>query len=155
VQWHYLDLALKYCEDGRAPEWGAEVCATWERILTALEADPMSLDGVVDWVTKYRLLTRYVERDGLDWDADKLKVIDVQYHDVRQDKGLYNRLVAGGRASGSSRRTRSVTRSATRPRTPAPTSAAAASRSSATTSPPRAGIRSSSTSAARRSSACP
>jgi Pup amidohydrolase len=97
VQWHYLDLALKYCEDGRAPEWGAEVCATWERILTALEADPMSLDGVVDWVTKYRLLTRYVERDGLSWDADKLKVIDVQYHDVRQDKGLYNRLVAGGR----------------------------------------------------------
>jgi Pup amidohydrolase len=97
LQWHYLDLAQKYCEDGRAPAWGAEVCATWERILTAIEADPMSLDGVVDWVTKYRLLSRYVERDGLAWDADKLKVIDVQYHDVRQDKGLYNRLVATGR----------------------------------------------------------
>jgi Pup amidohydrolase len=97
LQWHYLDLAAKYCEDGRGPDWGPDVLATWERLLTAVEADPMSLDGVVDWVTKYRLLSRYVERDGLDWDDDKLKLIDVQYHDVRQDKGLYNRLVATGR----------------------------------------------------------
>ena len=97
LQWHYLDLAVKYCDDGRAPEWGSAVCKVWERILTALESDPMSLDGVVDWVTKYRLLSRYVERDGLAWDADKLKLIDLQYHDVRQDKGLYNRLVATGR----------------------------------------------------------
>ena len=57
----------------------------------------MSLGGVVDWVTKYRILQRYAERDGLAWDADKLKLIDVQYHDVRRDKGLYNRLAAGGR----------------------------------------------------------
>jgi proteasome accessory factor A len=57
----------------------------------------MSLDGVVDWVTKYQLLSRYVERDGLEWTAAKLKLIDVQYHDVRQDKGLYNRLAASGR----------------------------------------------------------
>ena len=69
----------------------------WERILTALEDDPMSLDGVVDWVTKDRLLQRYVERDGLAWTSDKLKLIDVQYHDVRRDKGLYNKLASGGR----------------------------------------------------------
>jgi proteasome accessory factor A len=97
LQWHYLDHAQKYVEDGSAPTWGGDVCALWERILTAIEDDPMSLDGVVDWVTKYRLLCRYVERDGLAWDADKLKLIDVQYHDVRQDKGLYNRLAATGR----------------------------------------------------------
>lgn len=97
LQWHYLDLAQKYCEDGRAPEWGSDVVATWERLLAGVEEDPMKLDGVVDWVTKYRLLQRYAERDGLSWDADKLKLIDVQYHDVRQDKGLYNRLTSGGR----------------------------------------------------------
>ncbi len=97
LQWHYLDLAVKYCEDGRGPEWGADVCRVWERILTGLEHDPLSLDGVVDWVTKYRLLLRYIERDGLDWKADKLKLVDLQYHDVRLDKGLYNRLAATGR----------------------------------------------------------
>ena len=96
LQTHYLEHARKYAEEGRAPEWAGDVLAVWERLVDGMARDPLSLDGVVDWVTKYRLLRRYVERDGLDWDAAKLKLIDVQYHDVRRDKGLYNRLVAGG-----------------------------------------------------------
>ena len=97
VQWHYLEQAQKYVDGGDAQVWAPDVVATWERVLSAIERDPMELDGVVDWVTKYRILERYVERDGLAWDADKLKVVDVQYHDVRQEKGLYNRLAASGR----------------------------------------------------------
>jgi hypothetical protein len=34
----------------------AQILRDWERALGALERDPSSLDGVVDWVTKYRLL---------------------------------------------------------------------------------------------------
>ncbi len=97
IQWHYLEQAKKYAEERGAPSWANDVVGWWERVLTSLEDDPMSLDGIVDWVTKYRLLCRYVDRDGLAWDNDKLKLIDVQYHDVRRDKGLYNRLAAGGR----------------------------------------------------------
>ncbi len=97
IQWHYLEQAKKYAEERGAPSWAEDVVGWWERVLTALEDDPMSLDGIVDWVSKYRLLCRYVDRDGLGWDDNKLKLIDVQYHDVRQDKGLYNRLVATGR----------------------------------------------------------
>ena len=98
VQWHYLEAAKSYCKEHEgSPAWGQAVVEMWERLLTAVEDDPMTLDGVVDWVTKYRILQRYVERDGLGWADDKLKLIDVQYHDVRQDKGLYNRLVATGR----------------------------------------------------------
>ncbi|MPZ74285.1 MAG: proteasome accessory factor PafA2 [Nitriliruptorales bacterium] len=97
LQWHYLDQAKKYCEERDAAPWAPDVLALWERVLVALEDDPMSLDGTVDWVTKYRLLQRYVDRDGLAWTASKIKLIDVQYHDVRRDKGLYNTLAAGGR----------------------------------------------------------
>jgi proteasome accessory factor PafA2 len=97
LQWHYLDHAKKYREERGGPDWATDVLALWERVLTALEDDPLTLDGVVDWVTKYLLLRRYVDRDGLGWDDSKLKLIDVQYHDVRGDKGLYNRLVAAGR----------------------------------------------------------
>ena len=97
VQWHYLEQAQKYTESREGPSWSPDVLAVWERVLTGLEHDPMTLDGVVDWVTKYRLLERYVMRDGLDWDAHKLRLVDLQYHDVRQDKGLYNRLAATGR----------------------------------------------------------
>ena len=35
-------------------------------------------------------------REGLGWAAPKLHLIDLQYSDVRLDKGLYNRLVARG-----------------------------------------------------------
>jgi Pup amidohydrolase len=98
VQWHYLEQAEKWVATREAPAWAADVIATWTRLVTAVEDDPMSLDGVVDWVTKYRIMQRYVDRDGLAWDDEKLKLIDIQYHDVRQDKGLFNRLVATGRA---------------------------------------------------------
>ena len=36
------------------------------------------------------------DREGLDWDAPMLHLVDLQYSDVRPDKGLYNRLVARG-----------------------------------------------------------
>jgi Pup amidohydrolase len=98
LQWHYLEQAKRYCKVADdPPDWAPDLLATWERILTSVEEDPMSLDGVVDWVTKYRLMRRFIDRDGLDWSADKLKVVDVQYHDVRREGGLYNKLVAGGR----------------------------------------------------------
>ncbi|MBI4172051.1 MAG: proteasome accessory factor PafA2 family protein, partial [Actinobacteria bacterium] len=51
----------------------------------------------LDWVAKYRLLEGYRERDGLDWADHKLRLIDLQYHDVRRDKGLYHRLAASGK----------------------------------------------------------
>ena len=36
-------------------------------------------------------------RDGLDWGRPRLEAVDLQYSDVRPDKGLYNRLAASGR----------------------------------------------------------
>jgi proteasome accessory factor A len=50
----------------------------------------------LDWVAKLRLLEGYRSRDGLDWNSPRLQLVDLQYSDVRQDKGLYNRLVARG-----------------------------------------------------------
>jgi proteasome accessory factor PafA2 len=97
LQWHYLEYARKYHETRETPDWTGDVLTVWERILTALEDDPTQLDGVVDWVTKHQLLQRYADRDGLSWDHPRLRLIDVQYHDVRRDKGLYNHLAAKGR----------------------------------------------------------
>lgn len=97
LQWHYFEQAQKYAESREAPAWAPDLLARWERTLVGLEDDPMTLEGVVDWVTKLRILQRFVQRDHLSWNADKLKLVDVQYHDVRQDKGLYNRMVSSGR----------------------------------------------------------
>jgi proteasome accessory factor A len=74
-----------------------DVLARWESTLDRLAADPMSLSGELDWVAKLAILEGYREREGLGWDAPKLHLVDLQYADVRPDKGLYNRLVERGR----------------------------------------------------------
>ena len=97
LQWEYLEHAKKYVErEDDTPEH-REVLERWEQVLAALETDPLSLHRELDWVAKHRVLQAYRERDGLDWNDPKLRAIDLQYHDVRRDKGLYYRLEAGGK----------------------------------------------------------
>src|SRR5205823_12608325 len=50
----------------------------------------------LDWVAKLRLLEGYRERDNLEWDSSRLQLVDLQYSDVRPEKGLYHRLVSRG-----------------------------------------------------------
>jgi proteasome accessory factor A len=93
LQWEYLEHTKKWVKENEETPGNAEVLDKWEATLGALEDDPMKLHRELDWVAKYRLVEGFRERDGLEWDDPKLALIDLQYHDVRQDKGLYYRLV--------------------------------------------------------------
>ena len=68
----------------------------WAEVLEDLSIDPMRCADRLDWPAKLRLLEGYRNRDGLGWGDSRLKLVDLQYSDVRPDKGLYNRLVARG-----------------------------------------------------------
>jgi proteasome accessory factor A len=97
LQWEYFEHAKKYVErEDDTPE-NQSVLARWESVLSALETEPLSLHRELDWVAKYRLLAAYRERDGLEWTDPKLQAIDLQYHDVRRERGLYYKLDAGGK----------------------------------------------------------
>jgi len=102
LQWEFLRLAQKYADETGLELCGGEavgqpVLERWEATLAALERDPLTLDGQLDWVTKLRLLDAYRERDGIAWDDPKLALLDLQYHDVRPDRSLYERLVRAGK----------------------------------------------------------
>ena len=100
LQLEYLDLARKYVEDRLGSDADAQtvdVLERWESVLTRLERDPMECAAELDWVAKLKLLSQYRDRDGLDWDDAKLHLIDLQYADLRPDKGLYAKLAAAGR----------------------------------------------------------
>ena len=100
LQMEYLDLAKKYVEDrygADADQQTVDVLARWESVLDRLDTDPMLCARELDWVAKLQLLDQYRDRDGLEWDDAKLHLIDLQYADVRPDKGLYHRLVRLGR----------------------------------------------------------
>jgi proteasome accessory factor PafA2 len=99
LQLEYLDLARKYVEDrfgADVDDVTRQVLDRWESVLTRLADDPRQLSTELDWVAKLSLLDGYRDREGLGWSAHKLQLVDLQYHDVRPDRGLYNRLVSRG-----------------------------------------------------------
>jgi proteasome accessory factor A len=85
-------VAANHSDDERAND----IVEKWATVLDMLERDPMECAGMLDWPAKLRLLEGYRSREGLGWAAPKLHMLDLQYSDVRLDKGIYNRLVARG-----------------------------------------------------------
>ncbi len=100
LQWAFFEQARAYVDDRSGGEPDAdtvEVLTRWESVLTRLETDPMTCARELDWVAKLSLLQGFRDREGLPWDAHRLQLIDLQYSDVRPEKGLYHRLVARDR----------------------------------------------------------
>ncbi len=99
LQQAYLDLARGYVEDrfgDDVDDQTRDVLDRWESVLDRLAGDPMSCRRELDWVAKLSLLSSYRDRDGLEWDDPKLHLVDLQYADLRPEKGLYQRLVSRG-----------------------------------------------------------
>jgi proteasome accessory factor A len=94
MQYAYLERATAFMDQEGTGD--RDVLRTWGEILDALARDPQECADRLDWVAKLRLLEGYRSRDGLAWGAPRLNLVDLQYSDVRLDKGLYNRLVARG-----------------------------------------------------------
>jgi len=102
LQWEFFRLASKYADETGleacgGEEVGGEVLRRWEAVLTGLESDPAELDGQIDWVTKKALIDSYGARNGLAPDDPTLSLLDLQYHDVRPERSLYEKLVRAGR----------------------------------------------------------
>jgi Pup amidohydrolase len=100
LQMEYLEQSRKYVEDrygADVDDMTTDILDRWESVLHRLGDDPMQLSAELDWVAKLVLLEGYRSRDGLDWSHPRLQLVDLQYSDVRPDRGLYNRLVARGR----------------------------------------------------------
>lgn len=103
VQRLYLNAAIAHCAANGSshPETGdghtAAVLAKWEQILDGLQSDPMSLAGQLEWVAKLSLMQQYRARDKLAWSDPRLGLIDLQWSDVRPEKGLYYKLLQHGR----------------------------------------------------------
>ncbi len=88
---------MTYVDGGTDNPTYAEVVDLWERILMDLEIDPRLTADRLDWTAKLALFEGFIHRDDLEWSDSKLALLDLQYHDVDPEKGLYDRLAAAGR----------------------------------------------------------
>jgi proteasome accessory factor A len=92
IQREYLSSALRYADERGFPEEEHRALLMWEHCVSAIENDPMKLERLVDWVTKLSLIDAYKTKNGLSMNDAKLQLVDLQYHDIRKDRGLFYRL---------------------------------------------------------------
>ena len=81
-------------EDDADTAW---VLRAWEEVLNDLEADPARLADRLDWVAKKWLIETFMEAEGCGWDDPRLKGIDLEYHNLNPDRGLFIALEMEGR----------------------------------------------------------
>ena len=96
IQGEYFNRARRYQETHGLSPLEDQALMMWEHCLKGLESDPWSLDRECDWVIKHQLIEHYRKREGLPLTHPKLALIDLQYHDVSRDRGLFYKLQARG-----------------------------------------------------------
>ena len=65
------------------------VLREWRSVLDALERDPLSLRDRLDWAAKRYMLETFMAAEGVDWQADVLHSLDLEYHNISQRDGLF------------------------------------------------------------------
>jgi Pup amidohydrolase len=95
VQRIYLRAARKLWRDPPDHEHTWILCE-WENVLNDLERDPVATRDRVDWAAKKFLLDALQHEEKLSWGDPWLQSIDLEYHNLDLDRGLYYELLRKG-----------------------------------------------------------
>lgn len=97
IQRVYLDAAVEHCAKTDANDAQTqEILRRWDETLTTLGTDIFAAAKTVDWVAKYKLMSGYAERHGIGFTDPRIALMDLQWADIRPEKGLYYRLAERG-----------------------------------------------------------
>ena len=91
LQAEYLSKVRDFV-DARGPRTPLteRVLDLWERTLKAVDSDDLGLvDREIDWVIKWKLIDRYRAKHGLSLGHPRIAQLDLAYHDIHRDRGLY------------------------------------------------------------------
>ncbi|MDN6324873.1 MAG: Pup--protein ligase [Corynebacterium sp.] len=78
----------------------APVVDLWGRVLDCAESGDFSgVDTEIDWVIKKKLLDRVAGRGGLDITDPRLAQVDLTYHDIDPQRGLFHMLARRGQVA--------------------------------------------------------
>ena len=102
MQAEYFEKVAQYVDrrDLRADPMVDRVMDLWERALKAVEAQDFSgVETEIDWVIKQRLLERYMKKHDLALDDVRVAQLDLAYHDISRQRGLFYLLERKGLAA--------------------------------------------------------
>jgi proteasome accessory factor A len=90
IQEQYLERALRFVDHRGITGDAQTLLSEWESALKALRAGELDrLTRKVDWVSKYFLIRAYRQKHGYPLSHPKVALMDLAYHDVNRDRGLY------------------------------------------------------------------
>ena len=93
IQRLYLQAVLDHCDIDDQARW---ITTQWSETLNDLQRDIHSCADRLDWVAKKFLLTTFREAERLQWSDPWLQSIDLEYHNIALDHGLYYELIRAG-----------------------------------------------------------
>lgn len=98
-----VELQAHYCEAARRELAGSDeesdwLLNEWSNTLGLLSQDRSQLVGKLDWVTKQWLLETFLREERIGWDDPWLASLDLEYHNINPEQGLYLGLEAEGKA---------------------------------------------------------
>jgi proteasome accessory factor A len=94
IQRAYLAAAEAHFHKNAEP-WIEEVLQKWRSVLDRLAEEPRNLSREIDWLIKRDLIESYMQRKECNWKDPRVAMMDIQYHDVVLEKGLYYALERG------------------------------------------------------------
>jgi len=94
IQREYLNCALKFADTHGFSESEMQALEMWEHCVSTIENDPLKLGIEVDWVIKHNLIEAFRSKHGLTLDDARVQTLDLQYHDIRRDRGIFYRMQA-------------------------------------------------------------
>jgi proteasome accessory factor A len=90
IQEEYLGKARDFVARRGADPIASRVLDLWERTISAVSTGDLSLvDREIDWVIKYQLIERYRAKHNLPLSSPRIAQIDLAYHDINRNRGLY------------------------------------------------------------------
>ena len=97
-----LEIQESYCEAAKRTFSGTDeetdwLLEEWVRTLDLLSQDRSRLVGKLDWVTKQWLLETFMREERIEWDDPWLASLDLEYHNVNPERGLYLGLEVEGK----------------------------------------------------------
>lgn len=98
IQEIYLDIIRRAIEQVGEPDFDTnEILTLWQWAIDTLRRDPLEAADSIEWVAKYQIMESLRQRGNLSWDNDRLRALDLQWHDLRPEKSIVNRLDQAGR----------------------------------------------------------
>jgi proteasome accessory factor A len=96
LQREYLELALDYYATAEVPPQVSDLLERWQAVLDRLSEDPRQCARELDWVIKKELVASYMAKKGIGFDDQRISMLDLKYHDIRRDRGLFYALCRQG-----------------------------------------------------------